>query len=56
MVRMKTVGPHHVADVLSCECVPELLGLPELGRNLRWRDEFVAGGPLAPGALAIEVV
>ena len=56
VMRVGTVGPEHPTDVLSGECLVELLSLPELGRDLGRGDELVPGGTLAAGALALGVV
>jgi hypothetical protein len=53
-MRVGTVGTEHPADVLSGECLVELLSLPELGRDLGRGDELVPC-TLAACALALGV-
>lgn len=56
VVWMGAVGSGHPTHVLSGECFPKLLGLPEVRRHLGRGDELVAGEPLAVGALTSAVV
>jgi hypothetical protein len=55
-MRVGAVGTKYPTDVLGGEGLPELLGLPELGRDLGRGDELVTGSTLAAGALALGVV
>jgi hypothetical protein len=56
VVGVRAVGAGYPADVLSGEGLAQLLGLPELGRQLGRGDELVPRGSLASGALAFMVV
>jgi hypothetical protein len=54
--RVFAVGPRHEADVLGCEGVPELLGIPKLGRHIRRSPHQVTRFGLTSGALVVRVV